>query len=580
MTPGRLATVAVAAAALLTALSEGAPPAQEAPLFREISRPTGLDFRHFIGASGEYYLPEILGAGGAFLDYDGDGDLDVLLLQGAMLDKAVAPERSRFPPPLGQRPGHRLFRNELSREKGSLRFTDVTEASGLLAPAYGMGAAVGDYDNDGDPDLLLTGVGASALYRNDGGRFSDVTAVSGTATDGWSTSASFLDYDRDGDLDLFVARYVDFTTAGNKRCFDAVGARDYCLPGVYRAVPDRLYRNEGGGRFLDVSEAAGILKADGPGLGVAAADFDGDGWQDVYVANDGAPNQLWINRRDGSFADHGLLSGTAYNAEGLPEGSMGISAQDVDGDADVDILVTNLPREGSTLYVNQGQGQFEDATEAWGLSTPSAMRTGFGTAFFDYDGDGWLDLFVANGAVTIVETQRGQAFPFAERHQLFRNPGRAPFVETSEAGGPPFALAEVGRGAAFGDVDNDGDTDILVANNNGPVRLLENLAGGARRWRQVRLRGTHDNADGIGARVGIVRAGEKALWRRVHTDGSYLSASDPRVHFGLGARADVEAVLVEWPSGLREAWLRPGRQPSLTLLQGTGRPWPDGKARP
>jgi hypothetical protein len=580
VTAGRAAAAAVAATALLAALPERAPSAQQAPLFREVSGQVGLDFRHFIGASGEYYLPEILGAGGAFLDYDGDSDLDVLLLQGAMLDRGLAPERSLFPPPAGQRPGHRLFRNELSHEAGSLRFTDVTETSGLLAPAYGMGVAVGDYDNDGDPDLFLTGFGAAALYRNDGGRFSDVTAASGTATDGWSTSASFLDYDRDGDLDLFVARYVDFTTAANKRCFDGVGARDYCLPGVYRAVPDRLYRNEGGGRFEDVSEAAGILKADGPGLGVAAADFDGDGWQDVYVANDGAANQLWINRRDGSFADQGLVSGTAYNAEGLPEGSMGIAAQDVDGDADVDILVTNLPREGSTLYLNRGQGQFEDATDAWGLSVPSATRTGFGTALFDYDGDGWLDLFVANGAVTVVETQRGQAFPFAERNQLFRNPGRAPFVETSEAGGQAFAPAEVGRGAAFGDVDNDGDTDVLVTNNNGPARLLENAKGGGTSGLQVLLRGTHDNASGIGARVGVVRAGAPTLWRRVSTDGSYLSASDLRVHFGLGLQADVEAVLVEWPSGRREAWMRPASERVLTLRQGTGQPWPEAQARP
>jgi hypothetical protein len=543
------------------------------PLFREIAEEAGLRFHHFTGSSGEYYIPEILGAGAALLDYDGDGDLDVLLLQGSMLDPGRAPASSRFPPRPGEPAGHRLFRNDL-KQAGQLRFTDVTQGSGLAAPTYGMGAAVADYDNDGDPDLYLTGLAGGVLYRNDAGRFTDVTTSAGVNDAGWSTSASFFDFDRDGDLDLFVSRYIDFTVAANKKCFDSVGARDYCLPSVYRAVPDRLYRNEGQGRFTDVTERAGLLKADGPGLGTAAADYDGDGWPDLYVANDGAPNQLWINKRNGSFEDVGLLSGTAYNAEGLPEGSMGIAAADVDGDDDTDIFVTNLPREASTLYLNQGKGLFHDATDAWGLGLPSATRTGFGTAFFDYDNDGWLDLFTANGAVTIVETQRGSAYPFQERNQLFRNPGQAPFQETSQQAGPALALSEVSRGAAFGDLDNDGDVDVLVTNNNGPVRLLENRQASACRWLQVRFKGVSDNADGLGARVGVVRPGAPTLWRRAHTDGSYLSASDSRVHFGLGHQAKLEAVLVEWPSGRREAWLHPGVDRLLTLRQGTGQPWP------
>jgi enediyne biosynthesis protein E4 len=576
MKPLRL-TASVATTLALASLAPHVTPgsAQPAarPVFREIAAETGLRFDHFIGSSGEYYLPEILGSGGALLDYDGDGDLDVLLLQGSMLDPAVTPARSRFPPAAGEPRGHRLFRNELERG-GGLRFSDVTEASGLKGPAYGMGAAAADYDNDGDTDLYLTGFGASALYRNDAGRFSDVTAASGTGADGWSTSAAFLDYDRDGDLDLFVARYVDFTVAGNKRCVDAVGARDYCLPAAYRALPDRLYRNDGGSRFSDVTEAAGLLKADGPGLGVVAADVNGDGWTDLYVANDGAPNQLWINKGNGSFEDQGLVSGTAYNAQGLPEGSMGIAAEDFDADADLDLFVTNLPRETNTLYLNQGRGLFQDATDAWGLGSPSATRTGFGAAFFDYDNDGWLDLFVANGAVTIVEALRGDAYPFRERSQLFRNPGRAPFLETSEMAGPALARDEVSRGAAFGDLDNDGDVDVLVTNNNGPARLFENLAGTGGHWLKVRLRGATDNLDGIGSRVGIVRPGLPTLWRRAHSDGSYLSASDLRVHFGLGTQSEATSVLVEWPSGRREAWPRPGTNRLLTLRQGTGEPWP------
>jgi hypothetical protein len=550
------------AGSLWLAVSIVAAGAGPAPVFREIAADTGLRFEHVTGATGEYYMPEIMGAGGALLDYDGDGDLDVFLVQGAPLvaGQGVAP-----------RSGHRLFRNDLGRD--GPRFVDVTEKAGVGRVGHGMGAAVGDYDNDGDPDLYVTAFGPTVLFRNNGdGTFSDVTAEAGVGEDRWSTSASFFDYDRDGDLDLFVANYLAFTVAGNKRCFDPVGARDYCAPSLYRSVPDRLFRNEGGGRFRDVTDAAGITRADGPGLGVVAADFDDDDWADLYVANDGAANQLWMNRRDGTFEDRGLLSGTAYNADGLPEGSMGVAAADFDGDADEDIFVTNLPHETNTLYVNQGKGLFHDATDAWGLGAPSAAHTGFGTAFFDYDGDGWLDLFVANGAVTIVEALRGGAYPFQEPNQLFHNPGRPPFREASAAAGEALARAEVSRGVAPGDVDNDGDLDLLVTNNNGPVRLLLNVAPRRGWWLQARLRGVADNRDGIGARVGLVRDGAPTLWRRVHTDGSYLTAGDPRVHFGAAATRPRELV-VQWPGGMHEAWPLPGTERLLTLTQGTGRRW-------
>jgi hypothetical protein len=536
--------------------------ASSAPLFRESATGTGLRFEHVSGATGEYYMPEIMGAGGALLDYDGDGDLDVFLVQGAPL---VAGSGA------ASRSGHRLFRNDLG--PAGPRFVDVTEKARVGRAAHGMGAAVGDYDNDGDPDLYVTAFGPTALFRNNGdGTFTDVTDEAGVAEDRWSTSASFFDYDRDGDLDLYVANYLAFTVAGNKRCFDAVGARDYCAPSLYRPVPDRLFRNEGGGRFRDVTDSAGITRADGPGLGVVAADFDDDGWADLYVANDGAANQLWINRRDGTFEDRGLLSGTAYNADGLPEGSMGLAAADFDGDADEDIFVTNLPRETNTLYVNQGKGLFHDATDAWGLGPPSAAHTGFGTAFFDYDSDGWLDLFVANGAVTIVEALRGGVYPFQETNQLFHNPGHPPFREASAEAGEALTRAEVSRGVVPGDVDNDGDVDVLVTNNNGPVRLLLNVAPRRGAWLQVRLRGVGDNRDGIGARVGLVRDGAPTLWRRVHTDGSYLAAGDPRVHFGVGTARPRELV-VQWPRGLHEAWPVPGTDRLLTLTQGTGRRW-------
>jgi enediyne biosynthesis protein E4 len=342
---------------LILALAGAAP-----PLFRDASEESGLRFRHFTGSSGEYFMPEIMGAGAALLDYDGDGDLDVFLVQGTMLDVAKPASGSPFPPAAGQPPGHRLFRNDLRPgPSGRLEphFTDVTEQAGLAGEGYGMGVAVGDYDNDGHPDLYLTAFGHNVLYHNNGnGTFTDVTATAGVDDPRWSTSASFCDYDRDGKLDLFVANYLAFTVAGSKACFESMGGRDFCNPSAYRALPSRLFHNEGGGRFKDVSESAGITRAFGPGLGVACADFNGDGRPDFYVANDGAPNQLWIGRSDGTFEDQGLLSGTAYNADGLPQGSMGLAVGDFDGDGDEDILVTNLPREGNALYVNDGAGHF------------------------------------------------------------------------------------------------------------------------------------------------------------------------------------------------------------------------------
>ena len=553
----------VAAALCLPGMSR--PGGSAEPLFVEAAADAGLAFTHESGATGEYYMAEQMGPGAAFLDYDGDGDLDVLLVQGGSL----AP---------GARASSRLFRNDLKKDAlkdgaaGTLAFTDVTEEAKLTPHAYGMGAATGDYDSDGDVDLLITAFGLETLFRNEGdGTFSDVTAEAGIGDPLWSTSAAFVDYDRDGDLDLFVANYLDFTPADNKVCADALGARDYCSPRTYRPVPDRLYRNEGGGRFSDVTAAAGILKAYGAGLGVATGDYNGDGWMDLYVANDATANQLWINRRDGTFVDEGLLSGAALNAAGNPEGSMGIASGDPDGDGDEDLFVTNIIGETFAAYQNDGQGTFEDVRQAWSLARPTAPFTGFGTDWFDYDNDGLLDLFVANGAVNIVEALRGTPNPFGMRNQLFRNTGRARFEETTALAGPAFERAEIGRGAAFGDVDNDGDTDVLVTNNGGPARLLLNNGGNRQHWLQVRLEVASGNRAGIGASVSLERPGAPALWRRVRTDGSYLSASDVRVHFGLGEGARVERIVVQWPDGSREAWTGVGVDRVVTLRRGTGR---------
>jgi hypothetical protein len=548
-------------------------PSNSFPIFRDAAAEVGLRFQHFTGATGELFMPEIMGAGAALLDYDGDGDLDVYLLQGTLLDTSKNLKDSSFPPPTAEQPGHRLFRNELI-PKGRLGFRDVTSEAGVGHEGYGMGAAVGDYDNDGDPDLYVTHFGSNILFRNNGnGTFTDVTREAGVDDPRWSTSAAFLDYDRDGSLDLFLTNYVDFTIKGNKKCFAPTGERDYCTPAAYRPAPDRLFRNLGNGRFSDVTQASGIGKADGPGLGIACADFNSDGWIDIYVANDGAANLLWINKGNGTFEETALLAGAAYSMDGLARAGMGVAPGDFDNDGDDDLLVTNLATEGSTLYRNH-RGSFSDVTLELGLARASFPFTGFGVGWFDYDNDGRLDLFAANGAVTIVETLRGSRYPYQQKNQLFRNDGEGkPLVDISAAAGSAFEQLQVGRGAAFGDIDNDGDLDILVSNNNGPVRLLLNEATAKTHWLQVRLQGAGDNRQGIGARVAVLRKNQKPLWRQAHTDGSYLSAHDSRVHFGLGSDPNLQGILVHWLGGTREVFEGIKPDTIVTLRQQAGKPY-------
>jgi enediyne biosynthesis protein E4 len=565
MTIPRLRTL-ICAAALASAILLDAPdPAgAAAPSFVERSNETGLVFTHRSGAAGQFYMPELMGAGAALFDYDNDGDLDVFLVQSGSLTASGS-----------GRDTSRLFRNDLAKGadgRAVLRFTDVTTAANAGWGAYGMGAAVGDYDNDGDLDLFLTSFGPDALFRNNGnGTFTDVTSEAGVSDPLWSTSAAFVDYDRDGDLDLFVANYLDFAVTDNKLCSDSLGARDYCGPRAYRPVPDKLYRNEGTGRFADATETSGIARADGAGLGVSAGDYNGDGWLDLYVANDATPNQLWINRRDGTFVDEGVPSGAAFNAAGNPEGSMGIASGDVDSDGDEDLFVTNLAGESFVLYENDGKGGFEDVRSRWGLAQPTAAFTGFGTDWIDYDNDGALDLFITNGAVNVLESQRGQPQPFRMKNLLFRNTGSRRFVNVSAEAGPAFAADQTGRGAAFGDLDNDGDLDIVATNNDGPVRLLINEAAAGAHWLQLRLEQGVGNRFALGAWVGLERAKQPTLWRRVRGDGSYASASDTRVHFGLGSTASADAIVVQWPDGARERWTKPAVDRLTTLRRGSGR---------
>ncbi len=545
------------------------------PSFRQAARETGLNFQHFTGASGDYYLPEITGAGVALFDYDNDGDLDVYLLQGSSLgsDQNESPS---FPPPeepplpKEYSPGNRLFRNDLV-PSGRLQFTDVTEVARVGHESYGMGVAVGDYDADGNLDLYVTNFGPNVLYHGNGdGTFTDVTVQSGAADNRWSTSAAFLDYDGDDDLDLFYTSYVDFSIENNRECYEPAGARDYCDPAVYTPVPDRLLRNDGEGRFSDVTASAGIDQAFGSGLGVTCTDFNGDHLVDIYVANDGNPNQLWMNQGGGRFEDTGLVSGAALNADGRAEAGMGVTAADFDQDGDQDLFMTHLARETNTLYLNDGQGRFEDATSRYGLAMQSFPFTGFGAAWFDYDSDGFFDLFIANGAVTMIESQRGSPYPFRQTNQLFRNEAGRRFREMSGEAGDAFAQAEVSRGAAFGDIDNDGDVDIVVANNNGPAHLLLNETPHQDSWLQLRLQFGGGNREGIGAEVAVVRPGLPLLIRLVRRDGSYLSSSDARLHFGLG-ESKASRVVVRWPSGQKETF-RVENKRSETLRRGRGLP--------
>lgn len=545
-----------------------------APVFDEVAEQTGLSFRHYNGANGKLHLPEVMGAGAALFDFDGDGDLDVYLAQGSTLSAEDDPRRTLFPWRDAVPPRGRLFRNDL--EKGTdgrprLKFTDVTERSGIRAEGYGMGAITGDVNNDGRTDLYLTNLGPNHLYLNNGdGTFTDATRKAGADDTRWSTGASFVDYDRDGWLDLLVVNYADFDITKSPACYSETTARDYCGPRSFRSVGNRLLRNKGDGSFEDATERAGLAREFGHALGVVAADFDGDGWPDLYVANDGDPNQLWLNQRNATFKNAAWLAGAAVNRDGVAEAGMGVDAGDFDASGTEDIFVTHLMEETHTLYLNAGGAAFEDRTREAGLGLPGSRLTGFGTLFFDYDDDGWLDLLVVNGAVRLLQelARRGDLYPLGQPNQLFRNDGAGKFVEVSEQAGSTFRLSEVSRGAAFGDIDNDGDTDVLVTNNNGPARLFLNRVGNQNHWLGLRLLGRRTGRDMLGASVEVVVAPKRVRLRRARTDGSYLSSQDPRVLVGLGRAERVETVRVRWPDGSVEEWKSPPVDRYVTLREG------------
>jgi enediyne biosynthesis protein E4 len=560
------------APATTTSTSTNAP---DEPYFAERAAAIGIDFVHFNGMSGEYYYPEIMAPGVGLFDYDNDGDLDLYLVQSQMLGKGKTIKDALFPPkgPLKDR----LYRNDLNTgpdDKKTLHFTDVTDQAGINIQTYGMGVAAGDVDNDGYVDIYRTGLTEGVLLHNNGnGTFTDVTAKSGAADKGgWGVSAAFVDFDRDGWLDLFVGNYLLYTLEGDIDCLSVTGQHDYCPPNSYRPQPSKLYRNRGDGTFADVTKAALVGGAYGPALGVSTADFDNDGWMDIYVGNDGMPNQLWINQKNGTFKDMAFLNGAAVNGQGNSEASMGVDAGDYDNDGDEDIFITNWLAQMNVLYQNTGNAVFEDRKAASGLGAPSLAKTGFGTAWFDFDNDSWLDLITLNGSVSMIEAQARakDPFPLKMLNQLFRNLGDGRFQDVSARGGEPFTLLDVSRGAAFGDIDNDGDEDVVVGTANGPTRVFINNVGNRNHWLGLRLTGI-GGRDMLGARVSVVRGTGPTLWRRARSDGSYASANDPRVLVGLGTSDSPVTVRVQWPDGKMEEWANQSIDRWTTLKQGSGK---------
>ena len=563
-------------AAVLAGCSAPPPPSnagsQQPPeWFIDRAPEVGLDFVHFNGMSGKFYQPEIMAPGVGLFDYDNDGDLDVYLVQGQMLGTGTP----LIPPPLAPLED-RLYRNDLEIKPDgsrSLHFTDVSAASGIHPRGYGMGVAAGDIDNDGWVDLYLTGFGRNQMFHNNGnGTFTDISKSSGTDDpDSWGVPATFFDFDRDGLIDLFVGDYLNYTLKSDVPCFSDAGKADYCRPHVYRPQPNHLYRNLGGGKFVDVTIGAGLGRPFGGALGAVAADFNGDGWLDLFVANDEQENQLWINQKNGTFIDTAVPAGVALGPNGERKANMGVDAGDFDNDGDNDLVVTELINQGSSLYVNSGAGQFEEQSARLGVRRPSLPFTGFGTSWLDYDNDGLLDLLAVNGDVNrngSPGNDPNDPFPLKQRKLLFHNTGGR-FEDVTAGAGRALQIIEASRGAAFGDVDNDGDSDILVGNGAGPTRLLINNVGSRNHWLGLKLVSATKSL--AGARVAVIRPTGPTLWRHSRADGSYASANDPRILVGLGPSLDKPRVQVMWPDGRTEEWPALDIDRYVTLTEGTAK---------
>ena len=522
---------------LLFVLGTGSGTAQEtspATRFQEVSAAIGIEFRHQHFGTGEKYMPENMSPGLVVFDFDGDGLLDIYLVQGVPLVGDLNVPNSS---------------NRLFRQTAAGSYVDFTTPAGVGDRGYGVGASFGDYDRDGDLDLYVTNYGPNVLFRNRGdGTFEDATAEARVECPLWSVSSGFFDPDNDGDLDLYVANYLDFAFDNHKWCGNAqTKERAYCHPDVYNAIPDCFFRNEGDGRFTEVSQEVGIvLTPDGVGLGVSFADLDEDGNQDIYVANDAMMNYLYLGDGQGRFTESALIAGVGFNNDGAAESSMGVEIGDVDGDGLVEIFLTHLDEQTNTLYRNLGQGMFMDSSNSSGLGAPSLPWVGFGTVFFDHDNDGDLDIFVTNGHIIdnieIFDSSRAYKQP----SQLYDNLGDGRFTEISSALGLDEVL--VGRGAVGADFDRDGDVDLIFMQNDGPTLALRNRHGSQANSLGVQLRGRKSNLQGFGTRLELQADGRRQV-RLAHSSTSYASQGPPEVHFGLGAAGLAEELLVRWPSG-------------------------------
>ncbi len=523
---------------LLQAAPSGAQSSPEpspapAVAFTDITRQAGITWTHTNGATPEKYLIETMGGGAAFLDYNRDGRLDIYLVNSGCHKLSVQCTSSG---------------NALYRQNADGTFTDVTREAGVGLPGYGMGVAVGDFDNDGNPDLYVTNAGANVLYRNNGdGTFRDVTAKAGVAAGGWSASAVFFDYDRDGFEDLFVSRYLEWDYDPSLFCGERrPGMRSYCHPDQFRGISNLLFHNNGDGTFTDVTKSAGVAEP-GKGLGVVAFDFNRDGWLDLYVANDAVRNFLFRNHGDGTFSEVGLLAEVAYGSTGKPESGMGVDAADVNQGGLPDLFVTNIDSEPNNYFLNNGDETFSDATARANLVAVAVPFSGFGTRFADFDNDGDLDLIIANGhPLDNIEMFRDATTALERPFLLQNNGGR--FEDVGEKHGQPFSIRYNGRGLAMGDIDNDGDPDFLLVQNAGPPLLLRNDGGNRNAWIGFELEGRVSTRIPVGAVVTVVAGGREYI-RELVGGASYCSAHDPRILVGLGSAENVESVEVRWPRG-------------------------------
>ena len=548
------ATVRVASGQRGTAgtTSPGAP-----PQFTNVASAAGLDFRHVNGGTPDRHLLEIMGSGGLFFDYDEDGWVDVFLVDGGSLVDAKVDATAR----------DRLYKN-----RGNGTFDDVSASSGIVHSGYGMGACAADYDNDGWTDLYVTSVGPNRLYHNDGGkRFSNVTMRAGVAGNPvFSTSCAFVDIDRDNDVDLFVVNYVDARIDNNAYCGDtAKKIRIYCHPLNFAPLASVLYRNNGNGTFTDVSREAGIAAQRGNGLGVVSADYDNDGWADIFVANDTTPNFLYHNERNGTFKEVALPSGVAVAADGRPRAGMGTDFGDYDGDGDLDLFVTNHEMEAHTLFRNLGKGLFEDATFTSGVGPPTLPFVGFGVGFVDVDNDNDLDVAIVNGHVMNSASHFRPGTKEAQRNLLLRNEGNARFRDVTREAGPGFAIENVSRTLASADIDNDGDLDLLVTNNAAAADLLRNEGAPGGNSLLVRLVGSRSNRNAVGARIRLT-AGGRTQVSEVRAGSSYLGQHDLRAHFGLGRATAIERVEIRWPNGQMETVTAVTANQIVTITEGKG----------